>query len=96
MDADLLRQRTQDAFREREGNTEGMKHPGPVDVLTDLRAYIKNSWRAPEDVKYKSINLSNRRFIVRFGPEGNACKDVLEHLGFQLVVSMMRLRSGSH
>ncbi|KAI1613706.1 ubiquitin thiolesterase [Exophiala viscosa] len=85
VDADLLQQRTKDAFREREGNTEGMKHPGPVDVLTDLRAYIKNSWKAREDVKYRSINLSNRRFIVRFGPEGNACKDVLEHLGFQLV-----------
>ncbi|KIX99111.1 uncharacterized protein Z520_05572 [Fonsecaea multimorphosa CBS 102226] len=84
-DHSLLRQRTEDAFREREGHTEGMRHPGPMDVLHDLRAYLRNSWRARDDPKYRSINLSNRRFIVRFGPEGSACKDVLEHLGFQLV-----------
>ncbi|EXJ74405.1 uncharacterized protein A1O5_02701 [Cladophialophora psammophila CBS 110553] len=84
-DPALLRQRTEDAFREREGHTEGMRHPGPMDVLLDLRAYLKNSWRARGDPKYRSINLSNRRFIVRFGPEGTACKDVLEHLGFQLL-----------
>ncbi|OAL23576.1 hypothetical protein AYO20_10972 [Fonsecaea nubica] len=85
IDPALLRQRTEDAFREREGHTEGMRHPGPMDVLLDLRAYLRNSWRARDDAKYRSINLSNRRFIVRFGPEGNACKEVLEHLGFQLV-----------
>ncbi|KIW92252.1 uncharacterized protein Z519_07236 [Cladophialophora bantiana CBS 173.52] len=84
-DPALLRQRTEDAFREREGHTEGMRHPGPMDVLLDLRAYLKNSWRARDDPKYRSINLSNRRFIVRFGPEGTACKDVLDHLGFQLL-----------
>ncbi|ETI26424.1 hypothetical protein G647_03201 [Cladophialophora carrionii CBS 160.54] len=84
-DPGLLRQRTEDAFRERGGNTEGMRHPGPMDVLLDLRAYLKNSWRARDDPKFKSINLSNKRFIVRFGPEGSACRDVLEHLGFQLV-----------
>lgn len=86
VDPDLLRHRTEDAFREREGHTEGMKHPVPMDVLLDLRAYLRNSWKAHDESKYRSINLSNRRFIVRFGPEGNACKDVLEHLGFQLVV----------
>ncbi|EXJ77985.1 hypothetical protein A1O3_09144 [Capronia epimyces CBS 606.96] len=85
VDPNLLQQRTNDAFRAREGNTEGMKYPVPVDVLTDLRAYIRNSWKAQEDVKYRAIRVSNRRFVVRFGPEGNACKDVLEHLGFQLV-----------
>ncbi|KIX01528.1 uncharacterized protein Z518_09254 [Rhinocladiella mackenziei CBS 650.93] len=85
VDPDLLRQRTEEAFREREGHTEGMKHPGPVDVLSDLRAYIKNAWKAQDDAKYRSINLGNRRFIVRFGPDGIACKDVLEHLGFVLV-----------
>jgi ubiquitin carboxyl-terminal hydrolase 25/28 len=86
-DPGLLRQRTEDAFRERGGNTDGMRHPGPMDVLLDLRAYLRNSWRARNQPKYKSINLSNKRFIVRFGPEGSACRDVLEHLGFQLVVS---------
>ncbi len=63
-----------------------MRHPGPMDVLLDLRAYLRNSWRAKDDPKFKSINLSNKRFIVRFGPEGSACRDMLEHLGFILVV----------
>lgn len=86
LDPEMLRQRTEDAFKERDGNTEGMRHPEPIDVLTDLRAYVRNSWRAHKDAKFGSINLSNRRFVVRFGPEGTACKDVLERLGFQLVV----------
>jgi len=85
LDPEMLRQRTEDAFKERDGNTEGMRHPEPIDVLTDLRAYVRNSWRAHKDAKFGSINLSNRRFVVRFGPEGTACKDVLERLGFQLV-----------
>lgn len=87
VDPALLRQRTEAAFRARDGNTEGMKHPVPLDVLTDLRAYVRNSWKAREDPKYRAIRLSNRRFIVRFGPEGTGCKDVLERLGFHLVAS---------
>ncbi|KIV95527.1 hypothetical protein, variant 1 [Exophiala mesophila] len=82
-DPGLLRQRTDDAFRKQEGSTEGMKYPNPTDVLCDLRSYLKNSWRAKQDPKYASINVSNKRFIVRFGPGGVACKDVLEHLGFR-------------
>ena len=89
----LLRERTEDAFRERGASTEGMRHPGPMDVLLDLRAYLRNSWRAKDDPKYKSINLSNKRFIVRFGPEGRACREVLEHLGFQLVVGVSIVES---
>lgn len=85
-DRGLLRERTGAAFREREGYTEGMKHPLPVDVLTDLRTYLKNSWKGKDDPKYRSISLSNKRFMVRFGPDGDACKEVLEHLGFRLVV----------
>jgi len=84
VDKDLLRQRTEEAFQTKEGNTEGMKHPLPIEVLTDLRAYIRNAWR--EEPRFRSINLSNRRFIVRFGPGGSACKDVLENLGFRLKV----------
>jgi ubiquitin carboxyl-terminal hydrolase 25/28 len=98
IDPNLLRRRTEDAFREKEGGTEGMREPAPVDVLVDLRAYIKNAWRAREDARYASIKLTNKRFMVRFGPEGNGCKDVLERLGLQLVVrerSNLPIRRGS-
>jgi ubiquitin carboxyl-terminal hydrolase 25 len=86
-DPELLRKRTQDAFRERGGNTDGMKEPTPVDVLSDLRAYLRNSWKAGSDAKFGSINLSNKRFVVRFGPGGESCRPILEHLGFVCEVS---------
>ena len=82
VDEDLLRGRTEEAFRTQEGNTQGMKAPSPRDVLEDLRAYIQNAWK--EDTTKRAINLTNRRFIVRFGPDGTACKDLLEYLGFHL------------
>ncbi|KEF51809.1 uncharacterized protein A1O9_12146 [Exophiala aquamarina CBS 119918] len=61
-----------------------MKNPTPTDVLCDLRSYLKNSWKAISDPKFSLIKLTNKRFIVRFGPDGIACRNVLEHLGFQL------------
>ncbi len=79
---DKLRERTEAAFRTHQGNTQGMKQPTPFDVLKDLRVYVKNSWET--DPKYRTIKLSNKRFVVRFGPNGDACKDVLESLGFRL------------
>ncbi|OAP63867.1 hypothetical protein AYL99_03094 [Fonsecaea erecta] len=82
-DPSLLGERSKEAFRKKAGDTEGMRAPAPVDVLDDLRTYIRNSWRAREQPTYRSISASNRRFIVRFGLEGHACRDVLEHLGFR-------------
>jgi len=61
-----------------------MKRPMPIDVLVDLRAYIQNAWRKEERAQ---ISLDNKRFVVRFGPEGKACSEVLEMLGFELQVS---------
>ena len=78
----LLRQRTEAAFKLNEANTQGMRHPSPIDVLNDLRIYIRNAWE--QDPSRKSIKLSNRRFMVRFGPQGDACKDVLQAFGFRL------------
>ena len=50
--------------------------------LKDLRVYVANSWQTAE--KYRTVKLSNKRFVVRFGPNGDACRDVLESLGFKL------------
>ena len=46
-------------------------------MLIDLRVYIKNAWA--DDPNRKTIKLSNRRFMVRFGPQGEACREVLEN-----------------
>lgn len=83
IDRDLLSSRTEAAFELKKGHTEGMGRPSPLDVLSDLRAYLHNVWK---DKDKSEINLANRRFVVRFGPGGDACKDVLEQLRFTLKV----------
>jgi ubiquitin carboxyl-terminal hydrolase 25 len=77
-----LKERTEEAFRTHQGNTQGMKPPLPIDVLKDLRAYVRNAW--DRDPNHRAIRLSNKRFVVRFGPGGEACREVLEALGFRL------------
>ena len=84
LDGELLRKRTDAAFESKQGNTEGMKRPTPVDVLMDLRAYIRNSWRQDTQAQ---ISFDNKRFVVRFGPDGQPCAPVLMLLGFTLLVS---------
>lgn len=79
---DKLRARTEAAFQVYSGNTQGMKQPLPIDVLRDLRIYVQNSWN--QEPQYRSIKLANKRFVVRFGPNGEPCKDILESFGFRL------------
>lgn len=80
-DRETLKQRTDAAFRLSEGNTQGMKPPAVIDVLSDLRIYLANAWN--KEQSRKDIKMSNKRFLVRFGPNGDACKDVLEFLRFR-------------
>ncbi|ETN37308.1 uncharacterized protein HMPREF1541_08299 [Cyphellophora europaea CBS 101466] len=80
-DREILRQRSEAAFKANEGNTQGMKQPTIIDVLSDLRVYISNAWNKGQ--ARRAINMTNKRFMVRFGPNGDACKEVLETLRFQ-------------
>ena len=89
-DKRLLEQRTSEAFETQAGHLEGMKHPSPVEVLSDLRAYVRNAWGKES----RPINLENKRFIVRFGPQGHACSEVLEYIGFTLEVCPCSLGHG--
>lgn len=83
VDKELLAKRTDAAFDLKKGHTEGMKRPSPLDVLSDLRAYFRNAWKRDS---HTEIALDNKRFVVRFGPDGVACRDVLVLLGFELKV----------
>ena len=83
--SELLKQRQDEAFKANPVLLEGMRRPTSVEVLTDLRAYIRNSWFTE---KNKPIPSNNKRFIMRFGPEGYACKTVLESLRFELRVGL--------
>lgn len=90
VDKELLATRARAAFEQKKGQTDGMKWPLPIDVLSDLRAYIRNAWRKDAQTE---IDLNNKRFVVRFGPDGSACGDVLEMLGFELKVSLHEFRA---
>ncbi|RMZ79479.1 hypothetical protein DV738_g3327, partial [Chaetothyriales sp. CBS 135597] len=81
-DAAALKERTDAAFSTSSANTQGMRRPLPIDVLNDLRIYIRNAW--DNDPSKSMIKTSNRRFMVRFGPGGQACKGILEGMGFRL------------
>jgi len=63
---------------------EGYKKPTPVDVISDLITYLKNSVDQQES---KIIKADNKRFILRFGLDGQACKEMLSFLGFKYEVS---------
>lgn len=81
-DPDRLRARTEAAFNFNANNTQGMRAPTALDVLKDLRIYLKNSW---SEGSSRMIKTSNRRFMVRFGPDGRDCKEVLETFGFKFL-----------
>lgn len=83
-DQAMLKSRTEEAIKVGQGRLEGMKHPSSAEVMGDLRTYLRNAW-IPD--KSKPIRLDNKRFMLRFGPDGEACEDVLEYMGFTLEVS---------
>lgn len=82
-DPAMLKSRTEAAFKVGKGRLEGFKHPSPLEVMNDLRKYLQNAWTSKES---RPIRLDNRRFMLRFGPDGEQCKDVLEFIGFTFEV----------
>jgi ubiquitin carboxyl-terminal hydrolase 25 len=82
-DQATLKTRTEAAFKVGQERLEGAKYPSPLEVMSDLRKYLQNAW-TPRDSK--PIRRDNKRFMLRFGPEGQECKDLLEFMGFTLEV----------
>jgi hypothetical protein len=79
----MLASRTEAAFKVGQGRLEGFKHPSPLEVMSDLRKYLQNAWTSRESSR---IRLDNKRFMLRFGPGGEECKELLEFMGFTLEV----------
>ncbi|OKO92627.1 hypothetical protein PENSUB_12612 [Penicillium subrubescens] len=79
-DPDLIRERAEEAIADQPERLEGMAIPTPITVLDNLRLYLHNALHSHE--RSKAISSSNKRFMLSFGLEGTACKDVLEFLGF--------------
>jgi ubiquitin carboxyl-terminal hydrolase 25 len=79
-DRELLNQRTEEAMGSEPARYEGHKKPCPVEVLSDLRSYLTNSFQRE---KARLIKGDNKRFALRFGIDGEPCKDLLSFLGFE-------------
>jgi ubiquitin carboxyl-terminal hydrolase 25 len=82
-DKALLNQRAEEVIGSEPTRFEGHKKPTAVDVLSDLRSYLKNSFEQHEP---RPIKTDNKRFPLRFGLNGQACQDVLNFLGFKYEV----------
>lgn len=81
-----LNRRTEEVINSDPARFEGHRKPTPVDVLSDLRSYLKNSFEHQES---RPIKADNKRFPLRFGIDGQACKDVLTYLGFKYDVCIV-------
>lgn len=82
----LLNQRAEEVIASDPTRFEGHKKPTPVEVLSDLRTYMRHSFEHQES---RPIKADNKRFTLRFGLDGQACKDLLESLGFRYEVSVL-------
>ena len=82
-DQAMLRKRTEAALEKGQGRFEGVKHPSSLEVMSGLRKYLQNAWVSKDG---KPIRLDNKRFMLRFGPNGEECKELLEFIGFKLQV----------
>ncbi|KAL1980380.1 hypothetical protein VTN96DRAFT_4224 [Rasamsonia emersonii] len=80
-DQELLKKRADEAIAANPERLEGIARPLPVNVLDNLRTYIHNALHEPQ--RSKPISAMNKRFVVCFGVEGKACKDLLEFLEFR-------------
>lgn len=83
-DETLLSQRTTEAFQRWPAALEGVARPSVFDVVFDLRKYLRNAWDS--STEGRRIGLDNKRFNVRFGPEGLPCRELLETAQFTLKV----------
>ena len=79
----MLKGRTEAAFKIGQDRLEGFKAPSSLEVMTDLRKYLQNAWTTGDS---RPIQLDNKRFMLRFGPQGEECRDLLEYMGFTLEV----------
>ena len=82
-DPELLKRRY-DALLQDDPEREGIKLATPMDALSRLRRYIKDSL-VPQHSK-RQIPANNKRFQEAYGINGEDCGELLERLGFKYAV----------
>lgn len=80
---ELLKRRYEEVVQDDPGR-DGVKEATPMDALSRMRRYIKDSL-VPRESK-KQIPANNKRFQEAYGILGRDCEDLLNQLGFKLVV----------
>ena len=66
-------------------NREGVRQATPMEALSRLRRYLKDSLD-PQRTK-RELAANNKRFMEAFGVHGRDCEDLLQRLGFKYTVS---------
>jgi ubiquitin carboxyl-terminal hydrolase 25/28 len=79
-----LLKRRYDALLQDDPERDGIKLATPMDALSRLRRYIKDSL-LPQHSK-RQIPANNKRFQEAYGVNGEDCGELLERLGFKYAV----------
>ena len=66
---------------------EGLKQATPMDALSRLRRYIKDSLNPAHNKR--TLPANNKRFMEAFGHFGQDCRALLERLGFEYAVNLL-------
>jgi ubiquitin carboxyl-terminal hydrolase 25/28 len=81
-----LLKRRYNALVQDDPERDGIKLATPMDALSRLRRYIKDSL-VPEHAK-RQIPANNKRFQEAYGMNGEDCAELLKNLGFEYAVSL--------
>jgi ubiquitin carboxyl-terminal hydrolase 25 len=79
--------RRYEALIQDDPNREGIKLATQMDAFSRLRRYVKDSL-VPSHTK-RQIPANNKRFQEAYGINGEDCAEILNWLGFRLVVSFV-------
>ncbi|EMD00196.1 hypothetical protein BAUCODRAFT_83917 [Baudoinia panamericana UAMH 10762] len=80
INTELLKRRYESVLQHDPGR-EGMRQATPMEALSRLRKYIKDSLNAEHT--RRSFPANNKRFMETFGVHGQDCAQLLQRLGFK-------------
>ncbi|MCJ1378028.1 ubiquitin-specific protease ubp2 [Xylographa soralifera] len=76
LDRSLIKSRAQKAISDEPSRFEGHAVPSPIEVIGNLRTYIRNAMTSHEE---RRIPSNNKKWLLCFG---EPCADLLNHIGF--------------
>ncbi|MCJ1432616.1 ubiquitin-specific protease ubp2 [Xylographa pallens] len=76
LDKSLIKSRAQKAISDEPSRFEGHAIPSPIEVVGNLRTYIRNAMTSHEE---RRIPSNNKKWLLCFG---EPCADLLKHIGF--------------